>query len=538
MKPTARSLLLLALLLPFPVRASAQDVTTPPFRVLIVAKADDSGRDQYSERAAFGLGSALRSAEFQVIDADQARRQAERSMGSLGAWTGEIGESPVSSMAAMAFADVMVEVVVSPKRQQKAQGRYLVTDRAQWRTVFVDGAERIGGGEVDGAGQSFDGFDEAHDAALDGMMDVADDKSLAARIIAELRAIRDSERADGAWTTVGFFVENQPRYLKLSGALEKTLRGAEGVVATTVQSMRQYPCQPFANGPKMTAQLYRFRFRGDQSALQAALMTSLESQSAAIEAESGLLPSPVFASSGRRMDLVVRFTESPESLSAEVDRVVREAVDVVWSRNQGSLSSKRLNVLPASIAITDGIASELLGFRRAFWKALESAEKRLSDANTPDADPLDVEQAVEYGGRRFENLRAAQNHLFELEARFAQSPEGELAGGIARTVQEAFTDSSAGAVSVQPTDRNRDRALDLIRIEAAAYAADQAVDPRTIALYQQEGSEVFVATRLRKHFDCYMVTVDAVDLSSGATYQGTAQFHQRFTEALLSELGG
>ena len=66
-----------------------------------------------------------------------------------------------------------------------------------------------------------------------------------------LREAQAEERAEGALLTVGFYVESEARYLKLVNVLADTLRGAEGVVSETVQSMRQYPCQPFENGPKM-----------------------------------------------------------------------------------------------------------------------------------------------------------------------------------------------------------------------------------------------------------------------------------------------
>ena len=120
-----------------------------------------------------------------------------------------------------------------------------------------------------------------------------------------------------------------------------------------------------------------------------------------------MIMATLFATFFFTVDLIVRFDESPKALADEVDRVVREAVELVWSRNQASLSGKRLNVLPASIAITDGVASELHGFRRAFWKAVEGAEKRLADAGTPDADPLDDTQPVDFAGQRFEGLLAA-----------------------------------------------------------------------------------------------------------------------------------
>lgn len=517
-----------------PAAPAAARSSTPPFRILFVSEGEGVDRDR-ADLVCAELERAAQAAGMTAVDRSQAELLASKGREMLGGWLGDEMNRDVR-LGTLAYADLVVRVTLETARERKQQGRYVSRLRGQFRTVFTDGAEIVSSGQADGNGRSFDSFGEAHREAIRDLCNQSSEESLGFQVVRGLKAAKAAEAASGARVTVGIYVESN--LLKLFEPLQRAVASADAIVDGSVQPLRNYAGGPLADGSANTALELGARMRGDVYDLQRALMKALDQASPEIEKELGLALAPTFLASGRRIDVIVKAVESPKALADDVNRVVKDAVESAWSRNQHLLDGKRLTVLPASISSASQETKDYRAFQRGFRSMLDAVEKRLAESGKPDADPLAATGEVEVAGQEFNSLAAAKTKLMELEETFYESSGGQLATQLSDSVANWFKDVSKGAAKVQPTARDRDRAIDLIKLEAEAYQQEGAVDPDSVAFYEQEGSEYLVTTTLREFFDKYMVTVDLVDLSTGQKLQGTSSFHPRVSAELEQKIGG
>ncbi|MCB9877117.1 MAG: hypothetical protein H6835_05890 [Planctomycetes bacterium] len=509
----------------------AQAPTLPPFRVLLQARAG-AGAERFAADLARDLGEVVRTSGYHVVDEEQARLLASRERTLLQGFVAPDVEGD-EQLALLSRCDVLIRLDVEPVRQKKQQGRYVSEYAGRFKISFVDSAEALGSGEGVGRGRTLDGYDEADRDARRQLVDTTQQGSLAAGLVAALARVREQERSDGARLTVALYVDD--RSAGLLTPLAEAVAGADGVVADSFTPLRTYPSPAAGDKAGGSCSEFGVRYRGGTGGLQQAVLRGLREAGASIEKEHGVDLRTVVVASGRRLDVLVKASPSVTALADELEKVVGDAVDTIYRRYGGVLTGKRLAVLPASIAATSESGVRLSAFRRAFRAAYDAAELRLKDK--PGADPLNDSGSVKVLEEAFENLGAAKQRLLVLEDEFAESRAGALAGNIGELVERAFDKCSAGAVTMQPQARDRDRAIDFIRIEAAASSEDGAVTPESVAFYEQLGSQFVVTTAVRRFLDQFQVTVNVTDLTSGTGMQGSARLHQRFAEQMESQLG-
>lgn len=520
--------------------ATAQESTQapspqlPPFRVLLLA--DGPGAEQPLTGEVIGpLGEAIRNGGFRVVDRAQAQLLARRQQAVMRTWLKDKGVEGDGALALMARCEVIVRISAKVTRQRKQQGRYVIGLSGNYSIAYVDSAESLGQGEGRSNGRSMDSYGDATRMARSALLDPNDPNSLGGKVTAALKTARETERKNGARLTIALY-SAQP-YAELLSAVSASLETAEGVVPGSYQALSTFPTGAFADGGQGICSEVAVRCAGGTPQLQRATIQALRKLGQAIEDEQGIELRPVVLASGRRLDVILHAAPGGIALADEVQRVVQDSVANMYRRYGDVLQGKRMAVLPASIGDASNASAQMRAFRRAFAEHYDAAEKSLHESGKSDVDPLSLERTVKIQGRVYPNLAAARSRLFELEEAFHESTAGTMAVTLGEVVEASLTQVSEGKVTVQPTVRSRDRAVDFIRLEAAASNEDGSINPDSVAFYEQEGTQFMVSTRLRRFLDEFTVAVHVIDLASGVSMQGSASFHPRFTPELTKQLG-
>ncbi len=233
----------------------------------------------------------------------------------------------------LASVEILVRAELRATKDRHQQGRFRVTDRIDVRVVDARTGETIYAASPLAKGQSFDGYAEAHECAIEEIF--AANGGPIAQLLAALDRRYEAERARGVDMILSLG-DRTGRNVAVRVAAD--LAKIDGVDATSVE--------PFDSNAIDTMGL-RFRYRGSRAALLPALVERI----VAIDKETSIR----FASNPRQIAIEIEpIPEEPEPAPQAPDAPPVKPATAALDREVGGVVTDAVDPSRTALAERDG----------------------------------------------------------------------------------------------------------------------------------------------------------------------------------------